>query len=74
MMGALLCNIFAYVDHKSRDYEREKRKLQCALWWSIAFFAIGVVAIIIILIVLFTVLDAQNWNSIPTVPGSDFTM
>ena len=74
MLGALLCNVFAYVDHKSRDYDRQERKLRYAIRSSIACFVAGIIATIVILVVLFVVYDAKNWTSVPTIPGSDFTM
>jgi len=74
MFGALLCNIFAYVDYRAGDYDGKQRKMLCAVWWSVGAFIASVVVIIIIIVVLFVAYDAANWNSIPTIPGSDFTM
>lgn len=74
MFGALLCNIFAYVDHRAGDYSAKRRKMLCAVAWSVGAFITSIVVIIIIIVVLFVVYDAGNWTSIPTVPGSDFTM
>jgi len=74
MFGALLCNIFAYIDHRSGDYVGKRRKMFCAVAWSVGAFITSVIIIIAIIIVLFVVYDAGDWTSFPTVPGSDFTM
>jgi len=74
MFSALLCNVFAYIDHRAGDDDGKRRKMLCALAWSLGSFIASIIIIIVITIVLFVVYDAANWTSIPTVPGSDFTM
>ena len=74
MLGALLCNVFAYVDHRAGDHDGRRQKMLCAVSWSVGAFIASVIVVIIILVLLFVVYDAANWTSIPTVPGSDFTM
>jgi len=74
MLTSLLCNVFAYVDYRSGDYDGKRNKMFCAVAWSVGAFVTSIIVIIIILIVLFVVYDAGNWTSIPTIPGSDFTM
>ena len=48
--------------------------MTCAIAWSIGAFVTSIIVVIIILVVLFVVYDAASWTSIPTTPGSDFTM
>jgi len=75
VFGALLCNIFAYVDHRSGDYAAKRRKMFCAVAWSVSAFITSVIIIIVIIIIVrFVAYDAGDWTSSPTVPGSDFTM
>jgi len=71
-LPAVVCNIFAYVDHKNGDYDRKNSKLQCAIAWSVGAFVAGSIATIILLIVLFTRLDAQHWNPLPAPPDYDY--
>ena len=74
MFGALLCNVFAYIDHRAGDFAAKRNKILCAVAWSVGAFITAIVVIIIIIVVLFVHYDAGSWTSIPTVPGSDFTM
>ena len=74
MFGALLCNIFAYVDHRAGDYAGKQQKMLCSIGWSIGAFIASIVVMIVVIVVLFVVYDAGDWTSIPTIPGSDFTM
>ena len=74
MFGALLCNVFAYIDYRAHDLDRKRRKLWCAIGWSVGAFIGGILAIIVVIIVLFVAYNAKDWNTIPTVPGSDFFM
>lgn len=68
-LGALVCNITAYVDHKAGRYEEKRSKLRCSIGWSVGAFLAGCVTMIIVLIVLFTAVGAQNWNILPAPPA-----
>jgi len=74
MFGALLCNIFAYIDHRAGDHVASRQKLQCSVAWSVGAFVASIIVVIVVIAVLFEVYDAANWSTIPTIPGSDFTM
>ena len=63
-VGALVCNLLAYVDHKTVDYDRKQIKLQCSFWWSTITFLFGLVGVVIAFIVLFGVLKVQDWTNL----------
>jgi len=46
----------------------------CAVSWSVGAFIASIIVVIVVIVLLFVVYDAGNWTSIPTIPGSDFTM